>query len=150
VRYHHGMLCLVIAAPIALNAGAIEVVGVPDPTHLGVYPYVGVSTLVPTEHVAIIPSLAIEWSPEFSRWGFVASVAADYSLTPRLGLDVNVTLIHDQGGGAFGDAAFFLGAGPGISVFVGRTTISPYLSAFHGLNVSGWSIVPGVNVAVTL
>src|SRR4051812_27371843 len=134
-----------VAGTFAANIGAIEVVGVPDPVHLGVYPYVGVSLVLPTERVTVIPALSIEWSPDQSRWGFVATGTADLALSPHVGLDLNVSAIHDQHGTAFGDAIFLVGAGPGISVFAGRYTISPYVSVFKVVNGSGWSIVPGVN-----
>ncbi len=143
------MISVVVAGSLAGNLGAIEVVGVPDGTHLGVYPYLGASYVIPAgDDVALIPGLSIEWSPDQSRWGFVATGTADLALSPRFGIDLNVGLIHDQSGTAFGDADFFLGIGPGMSIFLGRYTVSPYVSVFKGLNVSGWSLVPGVNAAI--
>ena len=141
---------VVFAGSLAANVGAIEVVGVPDVTHLGVYPYVGASLVIPGEDVTWIPALAIEWSPDESRWGFVATGTADIALSPRLGFDINVSLIHDQAGTDFGDAIFLVGAGPGVSIFAGRYTFSPYVSLFKGLDVSGWSLVPGFNAAIAL
>ncbi len=143
------MMFAVMAGSLAANVGAIEVVGVPDGDHLGVYPYVGGSYVIPGDDVTWIPALSIEWSPDQSRWGFVATGTADIALSPRLGFDINVALIHDQSGTAFGDALFFLGAGPGVSIFLGRYTVSPYVSVFKALNDSGWSVVPGVNAAMS-
>lgn len=148
LRYDTEMLFVMVAGSLAGNLGAIEVVGVPDGTHLGVYPYAGASLVIPGKDVTLIPGLSIEWSPDESRWGFVATGTADIALTPRLGFDINVSLIHDQAGTSFGDALFFLGAGPGVSIFVGRYTFSPYISLFKGLNVSGWALVPGCNAAM--
>ena len=34
-----------------------------------------------------------------------------------------------------------------ISIFLGKLTVSPYMSYFHGLNVDGGAIVPGLNLA---
>ncbi len=144
------LLSVVVSGSLAVNVGAIEVVGVPDGTHLGVYPYVGASLVIPGEDVTLIPALSIEWSPDQARWGFVASGTADLALTPRLGFDINVSLIHDQAGAGFGDAIYLVGAGPGVSIFAGRYTFSPYVSVFKGLNVSGWSLVPGFNAAISL
>ena len=84
-----------------------------------------------------------------SRWGFVLTGTGDIALTSRIGFDINVSVIHDQSGVDFGDAIFLVGAGPGLSIFAGRYTVSPYVSVFKGLNVSGWSFVPGVNAAMT-
>jgi len=106
--------------------------------------------VIPGEDVTWIPALAIEWSPDESRWGFVATGTADIALSPRLGFDINVSVIHDQAGTNFGDAIFLVGAGPGVSIFVGRYTFSPYVSLFKGIDVSGWSLVPGFNAAMAL
>ena len=144
------VLGVIVAGTFAANAGALEVVGVPGGTHLGVYPYLGGSLILPGERVTLVTGLAVEWSPESDRWGLVATFTADVALSPRLGLDLNLAVIHDKAGGDLGGAAFFAGAGPGLSIFAGRWTVSPFVSLFHGLNVSGWSLVPGVNVAVGL
>ncbi len=144
------MLFLVMSGSLAANVGAIEVVGVPDATHLGVYPYVGASLVIPHDRVTFIPGLSIEWSPDESRWGFVATGTADIAIAARAGFDINVSLIHDQSGGELGDAIFLAGAGPGVSLFFGRYTVSAYVSAFRGINVDGWSIVPGINAAMSL
>ena len=141
---------VMVAGSLAANLGVIEVVGEPGTEHLGVYPYVGASLVIPGKDVTLIPALSIEWSPDQSRWGFVASGTADIALTPRVGFDINVSLIHDQSGAEFGDAIFLLGGGPGLSIFAGRYTVSPYVSVFKGLNASGWAIVPGINAAMTL
>jgi hypothetical protein len=144
------LFSVMVAGSLAANVGAIEVVGVPDITHLGVYPYVGASLVIPGKAVTLIPGLSIEWSPDQARWGFVASGTGDIALTPHLGFDVNVSLIHDQSGASFGDAIFLVGAGPGVSIFVGTYTISPYVSLFKGINASGWALVPGVNASMSL
>lgn len=143
-------MVLVVAGSLAANIGVIEVVGVPETSHLGIYPYVGVSYVIPGEDITLIPALAIEWSPDESRWGFVLTGTGDIALTPRLGFDINVSVIHDQSGTDFGDAIYLVGAGPGISIFAGRYTFSSYVSVFKGINVSGWSLVPGFNAAITL
>ena len=141
---------VMVAGSLAANLGVIEVVGEPGTTHLGVYPYVGASYVIPGKDVTLIPGLSIEWSPDQARWGFVASGTGDIALSSRLGFDINVSLIHDQSGAELGDAIFLLGGGPGLSIFVGRYTVSPYVSVFKGINVSGWAIVPGVNAAIAL
>ena len=143
---------VLMAGALAANLGAIEVL---DPSgghvsHLGFYPYIGVSMIVPGPRITFIPALSVEWSPDAGRWGFVAAGTGDLALSPRLGFDINVSLIHDQAGAGFGDAIFLIGGGPGVSIFLGRYTLSPYVSVFKGLNVSGWSVVPGLNAAMSL
>jgi len=142
---------VVVAGALVANIGATEVVGVPDATHLGIYPYLGASLVIPGpgKDVTLIPGLSIEWSPDQSRWGFVANGTADFALTPRVGVDLNVTLLHDQAGTDFGDSIFLLGAGPGVSIFAGRYSLSAYVSLFKGLNISGWSLSPGINAAMS-
>jgi hypothetical protein len=138
-----------LAGDFSANAGAIEVVGEPGGDHLGVYPYIAVSQLIPAGKVALIPSLGVEWSPEFGHWGFVPALTADWSLG-RVGLDLNVALIHDQQDHHWGDAAFLAGGGPGMSIYLGKWTVSSYVSWFSGLNVSGGAVVPGLNVSRSL
>ncbi len=138
------------ALDFALNAGAIEVLTVPPARHLAVYPSVGVSAVKAFERVTLIPGLAAEWAPETGAWGLVGSLVADFSVNERLGLDLDVTVLHDQAGAAFGQAAFFAGAGGGGSLFFGKWTASVFVNLFHGLNVEGWSLVPGLNVAYAL
>jgi hypothetical protein len=137
------------AADLAVNAGVLEVVTLPEPAHGGFYPSVGVSLVFPLGPVTLIPSLALEWAFELGRGGLVLGFTADFPLGPRLGFDLNVTLLHDQPGLDIARSAFFLGAGPGLSIFLGAWTISPFVSAFAGLSAGGWSLAPGVNVAWT-
>lgn len=135
------------AQDFAVNAGVIEVMAIPDGIHLGAYPYLGGSLVIPTEYITLVPGLSVEWSPEFNRWGFVANLVADRALSDRIGLDLNLALTHDQEGNKWDEAAFLFGFGPGASVFLGQWTISPSFCFFRGLNVPGWSFVPCVNVS---
>jgi hypothetical protein len=145
-------LVVVIAAParamdIAANVGAIEVLEVPGPKHLGVYPYVGVSLAFNHDKFLLIPSLSVEFSPEFGHWGFVASCLVDFPLTDAFGVDAFLTLIHDQPGLHFRESAFFLELGAGVTFLLGKLLISPNIGVGRGLNVEGWSVIPGVNFA---
>jgi hypothetical protein len=135
------------AADFAVDTGFVEVVTLPDRNHAGLYPYLGVSVVFPFPKLALIPGLSVEAAPETGRWGFVASLVADFPVHARLGLDVDVTLLHDQPGADWRRAEFFLGAGVGFSVFLGRWTISPYVNVFRDLSVEGWALVPGLNLA---
>lgn len=143
------------AADVAANVGMIQVWGLPDVVDFGAYPYVGASFPITTDEVVLIPGLGLEYSPEFDRWGFVSTFVVDRSLRPWLGLDGQLTLIHDQSGGDWGEALFFLGIGAGASFFVadGKVAISPSLNLFRGLNLPAgsdpWSLVPGLNLAHT-
>lgn len=135
------------AADPAVNAGAIEVVGFPGPEHLGVYPYAAFSLTFPLGKVNLIPALGIEASPDVKRWGFAGTFTADFPVSDRLGVDAIAGAIHDQDGLAFKDAIFLAGLGGGVSITAGHLVVSPSIMAFKGLNVSGWSLVPGVNLA---
>ncbi len=137
------------AYDVAVDVGAVEVVAIPDRQHLGFYPYLGLSLVFPFARVTLIPQLAVEAAADVGRWGFVGSLVADFAVQARLGLDVDVTILHDQPGGDFGAAEFLVGAGAGFSIFAGRWTISPYVNVFGDLSVPGWAVVPGINLAVT-
>jgi hypothetical protein len=137
------------AFDFAVNTGAVEVVGIPARNHLGFYPYLGVSLAFALPKVTLIPELTVEASPDAARWGFVLTLVADFAVHKRLGLDVDLTILHDQPGADAGAAELFLGVGGGFSVFVGRWTISPYVNVFRDLSVGGWALVPGLNLACT-
>lgn len=141
---------LASAGALSPNVGVIEVVGQPGSEHLGVYPYAAVSTLIPAGKFAIIPAIGVEWAPEFDRWGVTGVVTADYAIGTRAGLDLNLAFIHDQQDHHWDDAIFLAGGGPGISIFLGKWTVSPYVSWFQGLNVDGGALVPGLNVSLAL
>ena len=138
-----------LAADFAVNAGAIEVVALPW-AHAGLYPYVGGSVAFPLAHVTLIAALSVEWSFDQGRGGLVAAGTADFPLGPHLGVDLNLTFIHDMPGARVADSVFYLGLGPGVSIFLGRWAISPYVGVFTGLSAPGFSLVPGVNVAFTI
>jgi hypothetical protein len=99
------------------------------------------------EGVTFVGSLSLEWSFEQQRGGFVAVGSFDFLVRPWFGVDLNVAFIHDQPGLRFAEAEFFLGAGPGVSFFVGKWSVSPFLNFFGGLRTPGASLVPGLNVA---
>jgi hypothetical protein len=138
------------AVDVALDVGAIEVIGTSHGNHYGVYPYVGVSLVAPAGPITLLPTVSVEWSPEFDRWGFVGALIGDYALTDRLGVDGMLVLLHDQAGTDWDEAAFYLGVGAGVSVFVGKLTISPSLGLYRALDVDAWTFVPGLNAAWTL
>jgi hypothetical protein len=137
------------AYDFAVNTGFVEVVLIPERAHLGLYPYIGVSLAFVLPKVTLIPELTVEASPDAGRWGFVATLVADFAVHRRIGLDVDVTILHDQPGGDFGAAEFLVGAGGGFSIFVGTWTLSPYVNVFRDLSVPGWAVVPGLNLATT-
>src|SRR4051812_38356268 len=137
------------AYDFAVNTGFVEVVLIPERAHLGLYPYIGLSLAFVLPRVTLIPELTVEASPDAGRWGFVATLVADFAVHRRIGLDVDVTILHDQPGGDFGAAEFLVGAGGGFSIFVGTWTLSPYVNVFRDLSVAGWAVVPGLNLATT-
>src|SRR4051794_26310365 len=123
------------AADVVANFGAVEVISLPERQHFGIYPFVGAAVVVPVRKVVLIPGLVLEGAPESGRWGFVASLVLDIPVHARLGIDVDVTVLHDQKGGDFGGAEFLLGGGVGFSVFADWLTISPFLNFFRDLSV---------------
>lgn len=137
------------AADVSLNVGALEVVALP-PAHAGFYPYIGGAMAFPAGPFTAVTSLSLEVSFDQGRGGLVALASLDYAFTKALGVDVFVALIHDQPRLSFSESLFFLGGGPGLSIFLGRWTLSPFLGLFAGLNAPGWSLVPGLNVSWTV
>lgn len=135
------------AADPAVNVGVIEVVGFPGAEHLGVYPYAAFSLTFPLGVVNLIPALGLEASPDVRRWGLAGTLTADFPLTPRLGVDAIAGVLHDQDGLSFKDALFLAGVGGGVSISAGSLVVSPSLMVFKALNATGWSLVPGINLA---
>ncbi len=138
------------AQTLAVNVGAIDVVGLP-PQHLGFYPYAGVSVAFSSGPLSFIPAVALEFSPDQTRWGAVLTLTFDYSIKSWMGVDLNLGLIHDMeafnfAGPAFASSVFFLGGGPGVTFLFGKWSVSPGVNLFHGLNVPGWALVPALNV----
>jgi hypothetical protein len=137
------------AVDVALNVGVIEAVAIPGGAHLGAYPSVGVSLAFPLPHVTLIPSLSIE-AAETGRWGFVGTFVADFPVRDWIGVDLDVTWIHDQLGGDFRKAELLLGAGVGCSFFFGKNALSPFVNVFRDVSVAGWALVPGINLSAGL
>ncbi|MEK7159825.1 MAG: hypothetical protein AAB766_04990 [Patescibacteria group bacterium] len=131
------------------NIGAIEVINLPDEAHLGLYPYIAGSIIVPAGSTSLVTTLGVEWSPEFKRWGFVPSFMVDVPVASWLGLDVMTSFVHDQEGSDWNSALFFLGFGPGATVYLGHWSVSPSFVTYRGLNVQAWTFVPGLNVGYT-
>jgi hypothetical protein len=134
------------ASDVSLNAGVVDLVST-DAKHVGAYPYLGASLIVPTEHVTLVPTLGIEWSPELGGWGLTAALVVDIPVAKRLGLDIIASLVHDQPGDEWSSAAFYAGLGLGVSVFREQWTVSPSVSVLRGLDVEGWTLAPAVNVS---
>jgi hypothetical protein len=152
-----GTLCLALllaasveATDFAVNAGAIEVLALPGPRHVALYPYVGVSWAFVHDRFAVIPELALEYSPELARVGLVGSVTVDFPIGHGWGLDFDVALIHDEPGFHIDQSVFYLGGGGGASFTTGPWTLSPFLNVFRGLQTHDWSLVPGINLARAL
>ena len=142
---------VVASASVAVNAGAIEIVGVPNIAHYGVYPYVGLSTTLEYKKVFIIPGLSVGMSPEFNRWGLVATAIVDIPMNDYLGLDTVLAVLHDQDGSHWGSASYYGEIGYGISLTLGKLILSPSVSlAVPFSSGGGWSVVPGLNVSYNL
>lgn len=135
------------AAPsVAPNVGLVDVQVLPGPVRLGLYGYVGASTVVDAGELTLVPELLVEWSPEAERWGFVGVLTGDYLLSQDMGVDVILALAHDQSGTDWGEAVFSAGPGIGYSFFLGDWIVSPFAIFYKTLNGPGWSWTPGLNV----
>jgi hypothetical protein len=133
------------AADLAVGVGVVEAVApVPAPALLGMYSCAAVSLVVPAASVFLVPTVGIEWSPELGAWGFSGGLAIDVPVANRVGVDIIASVVHDQAGAAWSEAAFYAGLGAGVSVSRGAWTLSPSVVAFHGINVGGWTLSPGL------
>lgn len=134
------------AVDFGVQVGALEVVLLP-PAHGGFYPYVGGFVAVPLgKGFSFVGSLSVEWSFDQGHGGLVVVTTLDWALNERVGFDLNVALIQDMPGVRVAESLFFLGAGPGVTVFIGKWAVSPFVNFFGTLNGPGASIVPGLNV----
>jgi hypothetical protein len=134
------------ASDLSINAGVLDVVS-PEPAHVGVYPYVGLSVVLPHDRVTVIPTVAIEWSPDLGTWGFSGAMVVDVPVARRIGLDVITSFVHDQIGDAWSEAAFYAGLGGGVSLFRDKWTLSPSVSVLRGLNVDAWTLAVALNTS---
>ncbi len=137
------------AATKALNAGFIQITAMPGGNQLGLYPYVTGSLAFTRDRLTLIPSVGVEWSPSTARWGFTGSAVLDVQVSRRVGADAILMMVHDTDTWELRQASYFAGAGTGLSFFFDKWVVSPSVSVFRGLNVPGWSLVPGVNLSVT-
>jgi hypothetical protein len=137
------------ASDFAISGGVTEVVA-PTAEHIGAYPSVAVAMIVPTRLVTLVPAIGVEWSPEIGAWGFTCALIADLPVTNHLGIDVIATAVHDQVGGDWQDAGFYVALGAGVSVFRRSWALSPSLSVVRGLNVDAWTLAPALSISHVL
>jgi hypothetical protein len=137
------------AADPAVNVGVAEVVGAPDVSHLGVYPYAAGSLVIAAGPGSIVPSLGVGVCPEFGRWGFMSGVAFDVPVGTWVGFDAIGSFVHDQEGAKWSEAGFAAGGGLGVSFFADKWAVSPSVIALAVLNGPGWALVPAVNLSYT-
>lgn len=120
VAVSFGAVSSASAERYGVTAGIVEVLNAPSPSHAAAYANGGGFALfAPNEQVAIIPGLALEYSPDVGSWGAVGSCVFDFPIsgTP-VGVDVVTLLLHDQLGGDFANASLYAGAGAGGSWFI--------------------------------
>lgn len=128
-----------------VNFGANEVLSLPSPHHVGVYPYAAASLMFVLDWVMLSPSFGVEWSPELRRWGLVGGLMADFSVNDRFGIDLQVRLIHDQSGNDWAHADYLVGGGAGVSFYFGTAILSPSVTLFRALTAPSWNLVPTLN-----
>jgi hypothetical protein len=155
------LLALLLAAPVCLvardaravdvwmNAGAAEVLLLPDATHYAVYGYVAITVPIDTgwHGLYVIPGVGFELAPEVGRGGFTGYLTAEKVLSTRVAADFIVTFVHDQSGLSSDDAVFSVGVGGGVSIAIGRAALSPSLSMYRTVDAADWSLAPTLNVA---
>lgn len=142
-----------LASPdFGVTGGLMEYVGTPGHTHYGLYPSAGGYASFATDFGSVTPGLALEYSPEFSAWGFFPSVTTDFSVTDHVGVDVIASAWNDQEGGDFAGGAIYVGGGLGASYFLTDTwTLSASWNVFRGVRNNPVTIYasPGVNISYT-
>lgn len=154
------VLLLLFAHPVnaadpVFNAGALEVMTLPDLEHVGAYGYVGGSVIIPmNDDLVLIPGLSVEFSPNVAdeaHWGLVGTLVGSYALNDAATVDGIFTLLHDQVGGDFGGAAVFAGLGVGYTQLLGKISVSPSVSVYYDLVTgSGASFAPLLNIGYAL
>lgn len=134
----------------SVTLGALEVIGVGAGVegHMGAYATMAVGVSIPIAGpLALIPSVGLEFCPEFGNWGGTFYLTFSVLLHEGQGflvtLDPYVGLIHDAvpGEGAF-EHNFLLGGGAGVSLAVGRTTFSPSLGVYADVEGEGVVLAP--------
>ena len=140
------------ARALGLDAGAgmTESIGLVAGDHLGFYVTGAASVYGDAGPWAFGTSFGASVAPDTARWGFFGSLDGDYALTPWLGLDLSLLVVHDQLGAQWGYASFFAGAGTGVSFFLDTWTISPNVTILRDLFAEDYALGLGLHVAKTL
>jgi len=133
----------------ALTAGLVELIGVPEPAHLGLYINVMLDVGIQLNpDWMLIPSVGIEFAPDNGHWGGTFFLIVDRYLTEvgglTLTLEPQLGLIHDagpDGDGGF-DHAYFLAGGVGLAIIAKRFMWIPQIIASWGTQGEGWAISP--------
>jgi len=132
---------------LAVAAGFAEALSVPATAHLGAYPFAALALVVPAGRCAVVPSVGVEYAPDTGHWGFLATVVVDTPVSKAVGVDVIVSLAHDQPGARWDDAAFAAGGGFGLSITTAPAVVSPSLLFYADVASGALSVSPGVSVA---
>jgi len=141
----------------AVTIGVLEVVGASHGIeHFGIYSTLGFSATVPLHGPwAIIPSVGLEFSPEFGNWGGTFYLTLDRVIHEGrrviVTLDPYVGLIHDAAPDGSGDFehSFLAGAGVGPSFVIGRTTLSPSVGVYANLETGDVVVSPTLLFSVS-
>tara|TARA_A100001015_G_C14957681_1_gene699492 strand:- start:936 stop:1301 length:366 start_codon:yes stop_codon:yes gene_type:complete len=115
------------------------------------YPGMSLSLTIETNGWALSPSLGAEWTADGEFWGLMAMLYADHPLNKDLGVDIILAAMHDQVGGDWANAEYFMGAGGGLTWFANeRVALTPNILVYYGLRTKTWALAPGVNLWVSL
>jgi hypothetical protein len=140
---------------LRLNTSVNEILTYPPIVHGGLYPSLGVSLLIPVNsYLTIIPTAGYQWSFDQNRGGYTLGVTFERHVGRYSAFDLIASLTHDFPFGKFSESALYLGAGAGMSFFIGRCTLSPSINVYTNLvNVTtypSFSFGPGLSVGWTI
>ena len=128
-----------------------EYINLSPVSHGGLYPTFGLAFefKLPKDWTAT-PAVLCEFSPEFSRWGFIGAVTFDRSLHEYVGFDVALFIAQDQEGAKWSEMALFVGPYAGFSFFLPAITLSVGTGALVDVLTSNWVLSPTVALSVPI
>lgn len=128
-----------------------EYVNLPSGSHGGLYPTFGLAWefQLPKDWTAT-PAVLCEFSPEFSRWGFIGAVTFDRSIHKFVGFDLALYFVQDQERDKWSEMAVFIGPYTGFSFFLPSVTLSVGSGAVVDVRTGNWVLAPALTFSVPI